>query len=217
MRLSSYIILEGKKTTIKLPDEYFQKETKMAELIHANCKPFINQIKGSKKFLYRGVKTQYQMIEVVPRKMRKPKDMDPDHSKILDSLFNKKFGWKPRSQGVFASGEIGRAMVYGYPHTVWPIGKFSYLWSPDLVQGDLYIQIKKLIEYEWKVADPLVNLGKEEMVERLTPKFRIIVNSYKQSELKKALMLDTEIMIGCKSYYLISDEFSSSLRSEFLE
>lgn len=98
------------------------------------------------------------------RTNRVPKDMDPVVSSEFDKSFYKKFGYKLRSEGVFACKSPASAAGYGkfkevrlanqstrsrfQPHLFFPIGDFKCFWNPDI--DDLF----SVIEYEpWYAGD----------------------------------------------------------------
>lgn len=93
-------------------------------------------------FLYRGLtkKTSDRMIRKKPRKLRHPKDTEPELQKLVDKLFQEKFGWKPRAQGVFATSDFYTAREYSGDwktvHIIFPFDGFEYIWSPKI--DDLY-------------------------------------------------------------------------------
>jgi len=219
MRLQSYLT-EGKKTKIELPgvgyQDYAARDAKIIELIKTNCKPFLKQMAGAGTLLYRGAHVFDQlMLEITPRKGRRPKDMEPEYHKIFDSYFKKKFGWKPRTEGVFGTGSFGKAMVYGNVHSMWPIGPFKFLWSDKLTYGDLYLHVKKDLEPQARMNAPAMEaFTHEDLIKALKPQFHQVVNTYKKSNLKNALRNPTEpeIMLLTSSYYLLDKQFDSMLR-----
>src|SRR5574343_246802 len=106
--------------------------------IKKDCQPFLKECKIP---IYRGIYfAEKTLIEKTPRQDRRPKDMPEYLHKILDSLFNEHFGWKPRSNGVFCSPHFCQAESYGNTYLFFPIGNFDYLYSDNI--EDLYVDIR---------------------------------------------------------------------------
>lgn len=113
------------------------------ELVKEECSEIISIYKKAGSVLFRGTKSERRkpidddnkIYKVVPRKRRNPKDTDKETQKILDNLFNQRFGWKPRSHGIFAAG-LQSSQYYGIPHGFFPVNGFEYIWSPKI--DDLY-------------------------------------------------------------------------------
>lgn len=103
MKLKQYLN-EGKTTRIDLPREDTMES--LEALLTKNCQPYLKTISGTKKLLFRGTNQTFKMAEITPRKSRTPKDTPLKYHKLLDKLFNTKFGWKPRSTGIFCSGRM---------------------------------------------------------------------------------------------------------------
>jgi len=89
--------------------------------------------KFPRNIFYRGVKKHISVLKVMPRKDRKPVDMNPIVSKILDRDSKKIFGWPCRSQGTFVTKIIRQAKEYGDPYVFLPIGSsWKYIYAPDI-------------------------------------------------------------------------------------
>ena len=99
----------------------------MFNLLKKDCKPFLNEIRKKKGFmLRRSIRSEEYFLKIKPRKDRRPLDTDIESHKILDKAFYNVFGWKARSEGVFAIPK-GWSMD---DHFFFPIGKYKYIWSP---------------------------------------------------------------------------------------
>jgi hypothetical protein len=87
-----------------------------------------------KQFFWRGVKSEKNLkrpfIVKKVHKYRTPTDTPEEIQKWIDDEFEKKFGWRPRSQGVFASASVFGA--YNPRFIFFPIGKYKYIWSPEV-------------------------------------------------------------------------------------
>jgi len=190
MRLQHYLT-EGYKPI---------SEYDIDSLIQKDCKPYLRQIKD--KYLYRGMKISDEAIKGQPRMDRMPKDTALHMSKFIDEVCQKLFGWKPRSQGLFATGGSYQAGVYGQVYEIYPIGNFKFLWSPNV--HDLYTEIRVLINsYRHKQGKPRTEAYDDLMK---IPDFldvvrKFIKTEYRDKDLYKAAMHEGEVMILCKSYY----------------
>ena len=105
--------------------------------------PFIQELrKSGGNVLWRGthkVKTK-SITQVTPRQDRYPKDMPEFLHDELDSRFQKKFGWKPRGTGVFVISNKRDAGSYGDEYIFFPVGKYRYLYNPDI--SDLFTEME---------------------------------------------------------------------------
>lgn len=153
-----------------------------------------NPVKGIKKGYIKKVRTD-----------RIPRDTHPQVSKILDDIFEKQFGWRPRSQSVFVFGSLKRheAGHYGDLHRIFPMGDLKYVWSPKVTDltgklGDLLPYHGFVIESPSHKYDPEILKKIEEMLHDEIPRF-----DYTDENLYEALKSRSEIMIHCASYLAI--------------
>ena len=187
-------------------DRFLEKEREEAEnivgLLMKDCRPFLTEIKSEflKSFypayggaLYRGMRGSRKMMpgftclgERKPRKDRVPKDIPKDISDNFDEAFENKFGWKPRSQGVFAISDQYKARDYGYVYVFFPKGAYKYLWSPRV--EDLYGK-----SFDLRHSD------RDDYWDELVD----IVATYKTTGLKEAMKKKYEVTFLCKSYYFL--------------
>ena len=142
MRLTKFIdektlINEGRHEEIQFDaDNEDELVYLMSQRLFKDCGPYLKDLAKSGKVLYRGAYGG-DMTKIVPRKNRRPSDMDPDLQEELDDAFYSHVGWRPRSEGVFCSGNRSQAQFYGTGvYTVWPIGKYKIVWCPHI--EDLY-------------------------------------------------------------------------------
>jgi len=175
--------------------QYINEEKSAEEIIQIlkkDCWPFLSAMKkcsGSKNF-WRGVISDYSdpgFLKKRVRQDRKPKDIGLDLHKTLDKLFLKKFGWKVRSSGVFATSDMGMAIGYGELCLFFPIGKFKFVWSQHI--DDL-----------WSYTRRLASLHKERNID---PQ-KQIVDWYQDNNLCGALYSGNEVTFNCKEYYVVS-------------
>ncbi len=158
---------------------------KVYEAIKTECKTWIRHAEGA--FAYRGIENyNADIMKKFVRKNRETLGMDQRKSNKLDKEFHDQFGWKPRSQGMFCTGDYLVAHQYGRVWIVYPIGAVDYLWSKEI--GDLYVDI-----------DPKSGVAADWSNEK-------IVGTYIENKgLHEALTQyrKNEIMVNCDAYYAL--------------
>jgi len=172
--------------------------------IRKDCLGFIKDT--DKRPLFRGIRTpdKEMIMKKTPRTDRIPKDTPVKVSNMVDDALYKKFGWKPRSEGVFVSSSCHTAEHYGDPFYFLPIGPYKYIWSTKV--ADLYADIN--YEFKTKTGKPISNInikGHEDMVEAYIKEY---VDSCLDRNISNAITFSKEIMFKCSSYYLINAELS---------
>ena len=137
MRLIKYINEE------KLVSDIPEGDGKILEIIKKECSEILNVYRKTNRLLYRGLKNyddkkqiSDNIYKIKPRADRKPKDTNIIHQTIIDNFFYKEFGWKPRSDGVFATQTKAITGLYGYKGIFLPVNGYKYLWSKKY--KDLY-------------------------------------------------------------------------------
>jgi hypothetical protein len=122
--------------------DYLTEEVGNAELakkLFKECRPYIEELRKNKldHFFYRGTnKKTNDLMKIKPRTDRYPKDMPQGVHEYIDNYFYRKFKWRPRSEGVFTSYRRSEVLNYGFAYIFFPIGKYQYIFSPDI--EDLY-------------------------------------------------------------------------------
>lgn len=166
--------------------------------IKENCSDYISAVIKTAKVpyvLYRGYnKTFGVATKLFPREDRLPKDMSIVIHSILDELFYKKFGWKPRSKGVFATGSRSFAQNYGKPYLFFPSNNFKFIWSNEIqdLWSKIDIHSDGKIHYEYDKK----KYGKY---------LKELISTYKDTNLVSAIKNLNEIMFKCDYYYLTRD------------
>jgi hypothetical protein len=122
--------------------------------IERDCKYYLDILRENLPKEKRLIRTESELgdpiiIKKTTRKDRKPRDTPLLIHNIVDDILSKKFGWKPRSEGVFCviSGES----YHGWHHML-PVGKFSYVWSPKIedLTKELACDISRRLLNLWK-------------------------------------------------------------------
>jgi len=198
------------KKFLKLENTEYISE--MLKIIEKDCKPFLKEIKKSDgRLLFRGIrgaikKDKNGLEKRRVRKNRKPSDIPLELHKYIDDELYAKFGWHPRSEGVFATSSFMNAVNFGVPHLFFPIGKFKYVWSTYGSMGneDLLSTLEDLqiVDYErgkYIVSDAL---SKDEIEKEID----YLLKKYTDKNLQKAMKLEAEISFKCDHYYLADAE-----------
>ena len=202
---------------------------KLATSINSDCKAACAEIRAARKLLYRGIKYDEELWSKEKTRMnRMPKDTSRALHEVLDKSFQKKFGWRARSQGLICSNSGLSANDYGHIRVIFPIGKYKALWRPgtedimdvfpwwfdDAANGflravDLYNRQSFHVEKFGKID---TNQDTEKQMEQLQNIMHKLIdmklNKFKYTSLKEPLSQDwpIEIMLNCKSYYSVSTQ-----------
>ena len=209
---------------MRLQEYINENEGKIIETLQKECKPFLREIRNcTSRYLIRGKKTEISTFRKIKRrKDRKPMSMAPKYMEFLDNVFEKVFGWRPRTTGVFAEFSKTIKSGYGEPYFIFPIGKFRYIYSNDV--EDLFLDdfIKAPVTWHpWKneivfndkivsrmySSQELEDMSKEEVMEDW------IKNAFKNKNLCKAKN-GYEIMFDCDQYYLVNPKYYETLQQE---
>jgi len=201
MRLQQYIT-EG--VSVKYDDIY-----DIIPLIKRDCKKWINESNG--QFAFRGMKNKPLFIKHDVRKNRKPKDTSKSQHELMDNVMNDKFGWHPRSEGLFCSGDMMSTTDYGVPYMIFPIGDYRYVWNPKVKDSFLdtsnfsswWVQLLSIA-----IEDKFLN---KFIMEKSTKK---MLKGYIDTGLSNALRRDNEVMVECKEYYAIRAESIHSVYND---
>jgi len=161
------------------------KFDKFIDDVRSSCGPWLSAVKNCpRKTVWRGVETDVSFISNKKvRADRKPLNTDISLHQAFDTRFEEVFGWKPRSSGLFVTGNMGSAGMYGdQTYLIFPAGPFKFLWSDKIY--DLYAQRS-------------MPGGLGALINK---------NNYKEKDICGAINSDNEIMISCKSYYGIKKD-----------
>lgn len=110
---------------------------KLIKGITSDCKPFWSQMgKHYKngKYLWRGVASTFDrdFAYSTVRQDRNPRDTNSVFHKLLDDYLYETFGFRYRSQGLFATTDIEIASDFGDPYIIFPTGDVKACWSNDV-------------------------------------------------------------------------------------
>lgn len=135
-------------------------------LIRKECSDIIRIYNRSKRILFRGSDLPSEsrkeispnIYKAIPRKNRRPKDTSQEYQDDIDKIFFDKFGWRPRSEGIFATSSPSIATLYGDLHAFFPANGYKYLWSD--VYSDLYSDLFENLQDSSGEYDPFEQGGK---------------------------------------------------------
>lgn len=180
-----------------IPDD----DKKIISMIHKDCGTFLRS-KSRYQKCFRGHKrtfSPYKML--VPRKNRRPSDIPIEVHKIFGEAFQKKFGWNPRTTGVFCAPNTTIAELYGNEHYFYPVGNFKMLYSKGVDDFLNTLKDQGFIKGAQKGWDytPSNVYDFENTVEEIVSKYEQDTNNAKD-----ALDSWAEIMCQCKSYYMVN-------------
>lgn len=108
------------------------------------------------------------------------------HDRLNQHLFQK-FGIKFRN-GIYATGDYNQADDYGKVYRFIPVGDFKFCWSPKI--KDIFLELNIVMNTN---NDP----------DYLNYKIDEMVDTYRTTDLKAAIMSHNEIMFACKESFLI--------------
>ena len=206
-------------------------------ILERDCKPFLDEIISNYKpdypgIIFRGSRPSYrleinnlELYKKSSRQDREPLDTDGDISKMFDDIFEKKFGVRPRSSGVFATKFSSTTSAYGKRYIFIPIGEYKYYWNPNF--DDLFTKINSERWYRRftkpelfrkykasifkKFYDFITSNSLEKGIDRELNK---LVDGYKNDDLDRNT--NQEIMFICKEYYLLDASWLVKYK-EYLE
>jgi hypothetical protein len=167
-------------------------------ILRTDCAPFLSAIGHNiyKHGLYRGIEAKLGEFskQAVPVG-RKPVDTPSDMHEAADDWFAKKFGVRYRSNAVFCTGSKEAAEEYGYLYAVFPIGAYSFCYSP--IVNDLTAELE-LGEYRNTKGK---NLPVAKLVPKVLDQSRYIHGT--TAGIINAINSGHEVMVHCANYYAI--------------
>lgn len=187
----------------------------MDEVI-SNTSQYRKEVKNDYSVLIRGTNRNIGDVEkLMPRVDRQPKDTPTEVHNKLDDLFNKKFGWKVRSVGVFVTSDVYKADNFGNNiyHFI-PIDGYKYVYSPDIKDLTGYLEQEKYLIFK------RVN-GREtwKKNEEISDSFLSdVVYKYTNKHLMRAVNDEWELSFNCPNgYYLATGEYINELHKKLSE
>lgn len=164
-----------------------------AELIRRDCKPWLKEAGDAACLMYRGTSDVDGWFDKLDtRRDRKPTDTPRFVHAKLDDYFHEKFGIRLRSESLHCVGKARLAETYGKVRVVFPIGKYTYVWSPNV--KDLYTYI----------GDEVPRARAEDSLRKAI--FGALDEAeYKARDIDEALESGCEIMVDCEFAYYVDN------------
>lgn len=192
---------------------------KIVKLLERDCKPFLD---NNKQVIFRGANPRtneeidnLDIYKKTVRTNRKALDSNAYVMKVFDNIFEKKFGIRPRSCGVFTTKDYTTTSAYGMRYIFVPIGEYKYYWNPKC--QDLFTKIRfnnwykefskpNTIKHPAPHKPGLIRrfynfITNNDLQKEVHSSMKKLVNGYKDNQLEKNT--DQEIMFICKEYYLL--------------
>ena len=189
----------------------YDQINEMVNVLKKDCAPYLKEARKFQKgkFLFRGAhsfrpnkKTALDAKKV--RTGREPRDIPKLIHDYMDYEMKSKFGWRARSEGVFATSSFVTAADFGLPYLFFPAGRFKFIYGIEAggkpisdVLGALDragILIWRSNEYH---IDP-------EILQHEKWKYMLddFMRQFTDKNLAKGVEQGAEIMFSCKYYYL---------------
>ena len=214
------------------------KINRIFKLLSKNCSKFINELKlnnENKEIFFRGFQENIEDIEeITRRKGRNPKDLGIyTHNEIDSNLFDI-FGWKPRSEGVFATVGIALAKAYNTPSSTFenrknpyiffPIGDYSYVFNKDIT--DIYDTYdNECLDIKWDeedyrdmyydvkdITDEDIEIMRQEKIDEQESRKQEIIDGYQKNRLQDSYPHSVEVIFNCDTYYLINYKYLEDIK-----
>lgn len=116
---------------------------KLKTTLNKSCKPFIDEMKNTtKELIYRGYRKGIgnRLLARKPvQKDRNPRYISDEMHKTLGDYMKKKYGWNPRTEGVFTA-DRSLSLRFGDFNTFlfFPVGKYKYIWTEREHLNNIY-------------------------------------------------------------------------------
>ena len=182
---------------MKIRQYLIEEDIDFSVIVHTikrDCKPAISFYKNAKNPLYRGLAndTKDNFIKKTARTDRQPRVIGEPLHDLLDKCFMKHFGWKARSEGVF-TGSKDIANSWGKMYTVFPIGKFEYIYTVDPLDNfwKILVEYRRYKTFTQAEVDMICSRVKGE---------------YRNKGLENIIKngnTDFEAILRCKEYYAV--------------
>jgi len=179
----------------------------IAEIIKRDCSPFLKEWHHQNP-LFRGSKINSTFEKFTVDKNRKPKHTYGPIHDVLNDAMHSMTGIYYRSEAVFTTGDVKIAEEYGTPCLFFPIGRYNYLWSYNVIDAYNWFNLplsrasKNYAVRRFGLTDPFDNMDSylKELKDFIaSPRAGYIHNS----DLNEAISTGHEIMFACDSYYLL--------------
>lgn len=214
-----------------------------------DCPNYIKELRnigvnlGQPPVLYRGMKNPHFFGKKKVRKNRRPLNTKRVLHEYLDIVFEKKFGERLRSEGLFTTPSLSTAARYGSTYLIFPVGKYSIYWSEKIADLFIFLNTSEITQKGMDFpTTEFDNRGNNDMIppswftqsicngernqeckdkwkELYWKNMKIVADFYQKGNLKKALTHNNEVIIMCDEYYFIDHKifFDPEINKIFME
>lgn len=209
MRLTKYL-------NEKIIKTYDLSYDEMKELLYKDCGKYIQLIKDSPKMYKRSAAKNPKSIDKRNvRRNRRPVDTPLVLHNMLDNFLYNKFGWYPRSDGLFVWTTPKMRKTTG-EYWTFPIGKFSVVWNTNIKDifytlGD-WLMDNYDITWNWFVRKP--KESKEQILNEFFEEQKNKLFQEYTDNILQSLRIphSVEVMVNCEYYYLINQNYDDYMR-----
>jgi hypothetical protein len=209
--IKSYKLFESSKYIQTAYEEAFDREYKdkhysdnefneILNVLEKDCSQFLDELSSKKQYpIFRGASNMDDVTEGMWEKFarddRFTRDSAGEFSEDFDDVFEKKYGVRLRSNGVFATKSPAVANSYDNSYYIFfPVDGYKYYHNNNAV--DLYAIQPEYYDDTYEFSD-----RKEEVFIKINN----IVDGYELNSIEKAGLC--ELTFICKKYYLIDVAF----------
>jgi hypothetical protein len=186
-------------------------------ILETNCKPALTFMHKTKCGFRRFTKNFNPMIDkfklIIPRTDRRALDTPQELSDMVDEIFFKQFGWRPRKEAVFAwTANIDRQsnILDTGSGIIFPTGEFKVIFSQGKITDFFIWADSRWREFIKSDTGPIIGKhfhtlpeqDRKDFVNFITPKIK---EAYTDDIKKLKKSESGEIMIKCNSYYITSN------------
>jgi len=223
MRIKDYLLEKswGAETTpakVEIHDEDIESIQKIIDTLKSKCSKYYNEVKKNGHVFFRGtykVDWREPITAITPRTDRRPKDTSKVLHNLIDDMLEKKFGWRPRSEGVFTTSHRGMVTSYGNQFSVWPIGDFKFVWSDET--RDLFNWLRHTLKLSDSDMKNPTKVLKSTQDSKNMDKIKKLINSFQDINMTSAWKSGNEVVFKCKQYYLVNAHHTKYVSNEDME
>lgn len=184
MNFKQFLLEEDNLTGIHTND--------LKKIIQRDCAKYLKEIKD--KVLYRGMYlindkngNTPSVAKIITRINRRPKNSSSSFHEGFNGAFDElHYVENIRSRATFCTGNQSDAGWYGPTYAIFPIGDYTYWWSPKVI--DSFIDFSdNYHSHSLAAIEDFIN-----------------VSEYTDKNLAKAISSRMEVMLLCDSYYAVS-------------
>jgi hypothetical protein len=189
----------------------FNEKLTPIEYIKRDCQEFLQQA-DNPLMLYRGMKfsdNQHFIRKKARLDDRLPSAMGMTLHNLLNDYFTERFG-EPFRNGIFCTPNSNLASSFGVVHNIFPIGKFSSLWSPKV--EDLNFMFNREEFKELMFATTKKDVGAEMDEDEFMDAIGDLWETIRTDDLNNAYGFSHEIMIRCEHYYAMPKSHIESMQ-----